>query len=63
MKPAELRKFVNENVVGQQIDGLLFEGKVEKRNSAALIVKVEEGSKNTIDPREIKWVTVANRYC
>ncbi len=63
MKLAELRKFVYEDVVGQKFDGLLFEGKVEKKNGGALVVKVEEEPRDIIDPGKIKWLAVASRYC
>ncbi len=63
MKQAELRKFANEDVVGQKLDGLLFEGKVEEKDGGALVVKVEEGPRDIIDPGKIKWLAVASRYC
>ncbi len=62
MKTAELRRFANEDVVGQKLNGLFFEGKVE-RKGGALVLQVEEGFRYIIDPRQVKWLAVANRYC
>ena len=60
MKQSEVRKFLDENVVGQLRNGLFFEASVTKRNGKPTVVENSEG---VIDSSEIKWLTTAQRYC
>jgi len=61
MKQSEVRKFLDENVVGQLRNGLFFEASVEKRNGKPTVV--ENSEDGVIDSSEIKWLTTAQRYC
>jgi len=61
MKQSEVRKFLDENVVGQLRNGLFFEASVTKRNGKP--IAVENSEDEVIDSSEIKWLTTAQRYC
>lgn len=61
MKQSEVRKFLDENVVGQLRNGLFFEASVKERNGRPTVVKNSE--EGVIDSSEIKWLTTAQRYC
>ena len=61
MKQSEVRKFLDENVVGQLRNGLFFEASVEERNGKPTVV--ENSEDGVIDSSEIKWLTIAQRYC
>jgi len=61
MKQSEVRKFLDENVVGQLRNGLFFEASVEERNGKPTVV--ENSEDGVIDSSEIKWLTTAQRYC
>ena len=61
MKQSEVRKFLDENVVGQLCNGLFFEASVKERNGKPTVV--ENSEDGVIDSSEIKWLTTAQRYC
>ena len=61
MKQSEVRKFLDENVVGQLRNGLFFEASVEERNGKPTVV--ENSEDGVIDSSEIKWLTIAQKYC
>ena len=61
MKQWEVRKFLDENVVGQLRNGLFFEASVKERNGKPTVV--ENSENGVIDFSEIKWLTIAQRYC
>jgi len=61
MKQWEVRKFLDENVVGQLRNGLFFEASVKERNGKPTVV--ENSENGVIDFSEIKWLTIAERYC
>lgn len=61
MKQSEVRKFLDQNVVGQLDSGLFFEASVKKRNGRPTVVETTE--EDTIDSSAIKWLTPAQRYC
>ena len=61
MKQWEVRKFLDANVVGQLRNGLFFEASVKERNGKPTVV--ENSENGVIDFSEIKWLTIAERYC
>jgi len=61
MKQWEVRKFLDENVVGQLRNGLFFEASVKERNGKPTVV--ENSEDGVIESSEIKWLTIAQRYC
>ena len=63
MKPAEVRRFANEEVVGQRTDGLFFEGLVKEKDGRPIVVESDKGPIEALRPEEIKWLVVASRYC
>jgi hypothetical protein len=62
MKESELRRYADEEVVGQRLDGLFVEGRVEERDGTFLVFE-KDGSGECIPYDEIRWVVRACRYC
>ncbi len=44
MKESEIRRYANEEVVGQRLDGLFVEGRVEERDGTFLVFE-KDGSR------------------
>lgn len=61
MNNDEMRRFVNEEVVGQQLNGLFIEGRVKEIEGALSIVANDNAE--TIPSDQIKWLVQAFRYC
>jgi len=62
MKHEAMKRFANENVVGQRLDGLFFEGRVEEC-SGALQVVPDDTFQRTVQSDEVRWLVRACRYC
>ncbi len=62
MKEDEVRRYVNEDVVGQRLDGLFIEEHVEDREGVPLIVQ-EDNDGECIPHDQIRWLVRAYRYC
>ena len=63
MKQSEVRKFLDEEVVGQLHSGLFFEAFVKEKKGKPIVVGKSEETQEVIDYYEIKWLTPAQRYC
>jgi len=62
MKEIEMRRYANEDVVGQGLDGLFIEGHVEEKQGIPHVV--EEGNDGKCIPYDqIRWLVRAYRYC
>jgi hypothetical protein len=62
MKENEMRHYTNEDVVGQRLDGLFVEGRVEERDGIPYVFeKVSNGEYIPYD--RIRWLVRACRYC
>lgn len=61
MQEDEMRRYTNEDVVGQRIDGLFIEGHVEERDGVPHIHEDDNGECIPCD--QIRWVVRACRYC
>ena len=62
MKESEIRRYANEEVVGQRLDGLFVEGRVEERDGIFLVFE-KDGSRECIPYGQIRWLVRACRYC
>ena len=62
MKESEMRRYVDEEVVGQRLDGQFVEGRVEKRDGTFLVFE-KESSGECISLDQIRWLVRACRYC
>ena len=62
MKESEIRRYADEGVVGQKLDGLFVEGLVEKRDGTFLVVE-NDGKGECIPSDQIRWLVRACRYC
>ena len=62
MKESEIRRYANEDVVGQRFDGLFIEGRVEKRDGTFLVFE-KDSSGEYIPHHQIRWLVRACRYC
>jgi len=62
MKEAEMRRYVNEDVVGQRLDGLFIEGHVEEREGIPRVVQ-EDNEGESIPYDQIRWLVRSYRYC
>jgi len=62
MKEAEMRRYVNEDVVGQRLDGLFIEGHVEEREGIPRVVQ-EDNEGELIPYDQIRWLVRSYRYC
>jgi len=62
MKESEIRRYANEEVVGQRLDGLFVEGRVEERDGTFLVFE-KDGSGECIPYGHIRWLVRACRYC
>jgi len=62
MKESEIRRYTNEEVVGQRLDGLFVEGRVEERDGTFLVFE-KDGSRECIPYGHIRWLVRACRYC
>lgn len=63
MKMQELRRFLDDDVVGQMRDGLFFEGRITLQAGKAVVVENEKGGQSSINPDSIRWLVRAVRYC
>ena len=61
MKENEMRRYANEDVVGQRLDGLFVEGRVEERNGIPYVFENSNGDAIPYD--RIRWLVRAYRYC
>lgn len=62
MKESEIRRYANEDVVGQRLDGLFVEGRVEERDGTFLVFE-KDSSGECISYDKIRWLVRACRYC
>jgi hypothetical protein len=62
MKENEMRRYANEDVVGQRLDGLFVEGRVEERNGIPYVFE-KDSSEERIPYDQIRWLVRAYRYC
>ena len=62
MKESEIRRYANEDVVGQRLDGLFVEGRVEERDGTFLVIE-KDSSGERIPSDRIRWLVRACRYC
>jgi hypothetical protein len=62
MKESDIRRYANGDVVGQRLDGLFVEGRVEERDGTLLIVEKDSGGE-CIPYDQIRWLVRACRYC
>ncbi|OLD12826.1 MAG: hypothetical protein AUI93_02205 [Crenarchaeota archaeon 13_1_40CM_3_52_10] len=62
MKESEIRRYANEDVVGQRFDGLFVEGRVAEKDGTFLVFE-KDSSGECISPDEIRWLVRACRYC
>jgi hypothetical protein len=62
MKESEIRRYANEDVVGQRLDGLFVEGRVEERNGTFLVFE-KDSIGECIPYEQIRWLVRAYRYC
>ncbi|TMH96382.1 hypothetical protein E6H37_03095 [Candidatus Bathyarchaeota archaeon] len=62
MKEDEVRRYANQDVVGQRLDGLFIEGHVEERVGVLHIVQ-EDNNEESIRYDQIRWLVRAFRYC
>jgi hypothetical protein len=61
MKEDEMRRYVDEEVVGQRLDGLFIEGRVEEKQGIPHVV--EDDQRESIPCDQIRWLVRAYRYC
>jgi hypothetical protein len=61
MKENKMRCYANEDVVGQRLDGLFVEGRVEERNGIPYVFENSNGE--CIPYHRIRWLVRAYRYC
>jgi len=62
MKECKIRRHVGEEVVGQRLDGLFVEGRVEERDGTFLVFE-KDSSGECIPYDRIRWLVRAYRYC
>ncbi|HZY46361.1 MAG TPA: hypothetical protein VFE96_01070 [Candidatus Bathyarchaeia archaeon] len=62
MDEEKIRQLANEEVVGQRLDGLFFEGRVEESDGILSVVEVD-GGVGKIPLEQVRWVVRAYRYC
>ena len=62
MKESEIRRYANEDVVGQRLGGLFVEGRVEERDGTLFIVE-KDSTGECIPYGQIRWLVRAYRYC
>ena len=62
MKESEIKRYANEDVVGQRLDGLFIEGRVEERDGILLVFE-KDGNGERIPYDQIRWLVRACRYC
>jgi hypothetical protein len=62
MRKDEMRRYVDEEVVGQRLDGLFIEGHVEEKKGIPHVVE-EDGQRESIPCDQIRWLVRAYRYC
>jgi hypothetical protein len=62
MKESEMRRYANEDVVGQRFDGLFVEGRVEERDGTFLVFE-KDSSGDCIPYDQLRWLVRACRYC
>lgn len=63
MRSDQLRRFINNDVVGQLDNGLFFEGYVvDKAGRLSVIDPDSQGTHQITAPR-VRWLTKAERYC
>ena len=62
MKESEIRRYADEDVVGQRLDGQFVEGRVEEREGNFLVFE-KDGSGECIPRDQIRWLVRACRYC
>jgi hypothetical protein len=62
MKESEIKRYANEDVVGQRLDGLFIEGRVEERDGVPLVFE-KDGNGERIPYDQIRWLVRAYRYC
>ena len=62
MKESEIKRYVDEEVVGQRLDGQFVEGRVEKSYGAFLVSENDSGEAR-VPCEEIRWLVRACRYC
>ncbi len=63
MKASEIRRFEDQEVVGQRINGLFFEARVEDRSGEPMVVESDGREREIIPPANIKWLVASHRYC
>jgi hypothetical protein len=63
MKASEIKRFADREVVGQRLDGLFFEARVEDRNGEPRVVESDGRGREIISPANIKWLVASHRYC
>ena len=62
MKEDKIRRYVNADDVGQRLDGLFIEGRVEEREGVPLIVE-EDNNGDCVTHDQIRWLVRGYRYC
>jgi len=62
MKENEIRRYANQEVVGQRLDGLFIEGRVEEREGVPHVVR-EEDDGECVSHDQIRWLVRSCRYC
>ena len=63
MKASEIRRFADQEVVGQRLDGLFFEARVEARDGEPMVVESDGRGREIIPSADIKWLVASHRYC
>ena len=63
MKASEIRRFEDQEVVGQRLDGLFFEARVEDWDGEPMVVESDGRGREIIPPANIKWLVASHRYC
>jgi hypothetical protein len=63
MRRDQLRRFLNNDVVGQLNNGLFFEGYVADKDGRASVFDRDSQAPRQISATQVKWLAKAARYC
>ena len=63
MRNSQLRRFINNDVVGQLNNGLFFEGHVVDRAGRPSVIDLDGQDTHQISAPRVKWLTRAVKYC
>jgi len=63
MRTSQLKRFINNDVVGQLNNGLFFEGHVVDRSGRPSVIDLDSRGTHQISAPRVKWLTRAVRYC